>query len=206
MELREEWAAGLPAEAHGVLTGDPAADRRALDAWAARRTGGTIERVPAALRPDTSLVLATALVLRTDWEVPFEGHFGGWLGRYGRAGLVREVPDIDSVTVARTGSGAVTRVVVRGDRGVDVHLLLGTERMGPGEVLAAGTDLPAGMLDAIPGSRLPEGAAGPGLSVHKRRTHTAEPPSLTLFAVEFTLRAEHDLLASHALFGLTTVP
>ncbi|MFI6851878.1 serpin family protein [Streptomyces sp. NPDC050416] len=204
VELREEWAERLPVGAHGVLRGEPEADRRALDAWAARRTGGAIEHMPVALRPDTALVLASALVLRTDWEVPFEGHFGGWLGRYGSAGLVREVPDIDSVSVARAGPGAVTRVVVRGDTGVDVHLLLGTERMGPGEVLAAGTDLLAGTLDAVPGSRLPEGAAGPGLSVHKRRTHTAEPPSLTLFTVEFTLRADHDLLASGALFGLTT--
>ncbi|MYS91750.1 MULTISPECIES: serpin family protein [Streptomyces] len=204
VELREEWAARLPVGAHGVLTGEPEADGRALDTWAARRTGGLIERLPAALRPDTSLVLASALELRADWEVPFKGDFGGWLGRYGSAGLVREVPDIDSVSVARTGPGAVTRVVVRGDRAVDVHLLLGTEQMGPGEVLAAGTDLLAGTLDAVPGSRLPEGAAGPGLSVHKRRTHLPEPPSLTLFTVEFTLRSEHDLLASSALFGLTT--
>ncbi|MER8098458.1 hypothetical protein [Streptomyces goshikiensis] len=27
LELRKEWEAGLPADAHGVLTGDPAADR-----------------------------------------------------------------------------------------------------------------------------------------------------------------------------------
>ncbi|MFJ8592694.1 serpin family protein [Streptomyces sp. NPDC093598] len=204
VELREEWAAGLPVGAHGVLTGDPAADGRALDAWAAERTGGVIERVRAELLPDTSLVVATALVLGADWEVPFEGHLASWLGRHDRAGLVREVADLDSVAVARAGSGAVTRVVVRGVTGVDVHLLLGAERMGPGEVLGAGTGLLAGALDAVPGSRLPEGEAGPGLHVFTRRTHTPEPPSLALFTVEFTLRAEHDLLASPDLFGLTT--
>ncbi|MFD5161923.1 serpin family protein [Streptomyces hawaiiensis] len=204
VELREEWAARLPVGTHGVLTGDPAADGRALDAWAAERTGGVIERTRAELRPDTSLVVAGALVLEADWEVPFEGHVGGWLGRHDRAGLVREVPDIDGVAVARAGAGAVTRVAVRGATGVDVHLVLGTERMGPGEVLRAGTDLLAGTLEAVPGSRLPEGDAGPGLHVVKRRTHTPEPPSLSLFTVEFTLRAEHDLLASPDLFGLTT--
>ncbi|MFJ4078872.1 serpin family protein [Streptomyces iakyrus] len=203
VELREEWAAGLPVGAHGVLTGDAAADRRALDAWAAERTGGAIERVRVEPAPDTSLVVSSALLLEADWEVPFEGHFGGWLGRHDRAGLVREVPDLDGVAVARTGAGAVTRVVVRGVTGVDVHLLLGTERMGPGEVLGAGTGLLSGALDAVPGSRLPEGAAGPGLHVFKRRTHTPEPPSLSLFTVEFTLRAEHDLLTSRDLFGLT---
>ncbi|GGW88573.1 serpin family protein [Streptomyces lomondensis] len=204
VELRPEWAAGLPVAAHGVLTGDPLADGRALDAWAARRTGGAIGRMPVELTPLTELVLASALELRTDWEVPFEGHFGGWLGRHDRAGLVREVPDLDGVALARTGAGAVTLVVVRGVTGVDVHLLLGAQGMAPGQVLGAGTDLLAGTLDAVPGSRLPEGAVGPGLSVFKRRTHTPEPPSLTLFTVEFTLRAAHDLLASRALFGLTT--
>lgn len=204
VELREEWAAGLPVGAHGVLTGDAAADGRALDAWAAERTGGAIGRVRVEPTPDTSLVVASALLLEADWEVPFEGHFGSWLGRHDRAGLVREVPDLDGVAVARTGAGAVTRVVVRGVSGVDVHLLLGTERMGPGEVLGAGTGLVSGALDAVPGSRLPEGEAGPGLHVFKRRTHTPEPPSLSLFTVEFTLRTEHDLLASRGLFGLTT--
>ncbi|MFI8890804.1 serpin family protein [Streptomyces paradoxus] len=203
VELREEWAAGLPVGAHGVLTGDAAADGRALDAWAAGRTGGVIERVRAELVPETSLVVASALVLGVDWEVPFEGHLGSWLGRHDRAGLVREVPDLDGVAVARTGAGAVTRVVVRGVTGVDVHLLLGTERMGPGEVLGAGTGLLSGTLDGVPGSRLPEGAAGPGLHVFKRRTHTPEPPSLSLFTVEFALRAEHDLLSAPGLFGLT---
>ncbi|MFF6877682.1 serpin family protein [Streptomyces sp. NPDC012474] len=202
--LREEWAAGLPVGAHGVLTGDAAADGRELDAWAAERTGGVIERVRVELVPETSLVMASALVLGADWEVPFEGHFGGWHGRHDRAGLVREVPDLDGVAVARTAAGAVTRVVVRGVTGVDVHLLLGTERMRPGEVLGAGTGLLSGALDAVPGSRLPEGGPGPGLHVVKRRTHTPEPPSLSLFTVEFTLRTEHDLLASRDLFGLTT--
>lgn len=111
VELREEWAAGLPVGAHGVLTGDAAADGRALDAWAAERTGGVIGRVRVEPAPDTSLVVASALLLGTDWDVPFEGHFGSWLGRHDRAGLVREVMGLDGVAVARTAAGAVTRVV-----------------------------------------------------------------------------------------------
>ncbi|MFH8661790.1 hypothetical protein [Streptomyces afghaniensis] len=49
-----------------------------------------IDHMPAELRPDTAPVPATALVLPADWEVPFEGQFGGRVGRYGSAGLVRE--------------------------------------------------------------------------------------------------------------------
>ncbi|MFE0509463.1 hypothetical protein [Streptomyces sp. NPDC058964] len=45
-EPREEWGAGLPPESHGVLTHDLVAALQALDAWAARRTGGPIERMP----------------------------------------------------------------------------------------------------------------------------------------------------------------
>ncbi|MDQ0599188.1 serine protease inhibitor [Streptomyces canus] len=203
VELREEWAAGLPAEAHGVLTGDLDADREALDAWAAKHTGGAIGRLPVTLGPDSSLVLATALALRTDWEVPFEGELVPWCGR-DRAGLSRTDPDLDGVAVARTAVGAVTEARVRGTDGVDVHLLLGDEELTPGQVLGAGVDILAGAVPAVPGSRLPLGAAGPGLRVETVRTARPEPPSLTLSTVGFTLDADHDLLAHPGLFGLAT--
>jgi serine protease inhibitor len=203
VELREEWAAGLPAEAHGVLSGDLDADREALDAWASQHTGGAIGRLPVTLGPDSSLVLATALALRTDWEVPFEGELVPWCGR-DRAGLSRTDPDLDCVAVARTAAGAVTEARVRGTEVVDVHLLLGDEELTPGQVLGAGVDLLAGAVPAVPGSRLPSGAAGPGLRVGTVRTARPEPPSLTLSTVGFTLDADHDLLAHPRLFGLAT--
>ncbi|KOU70086.1 proteinase inhibitor I4 serpin [Streptomyces sp. MMG1533] len=239
VELREEWAAGLPSSVHGVLTGDLDADQRALDAWAAERTGGMVRHIPVALRPDSALVLATALVLRTQWEVPFEGELMPWRGDgrasggrtavgngrvgdgrtgagagrvgegsatagYDCVGLTRTAPDPDGVAVVRVAGGAVTEARVRGTNGVDVHLLLGDEELGPGEVLGAGTEILAGRLAAVPGSRLPYGEAGPGLRVQRIRTHSPEPPSLTLDTVEFTVAADHDLLAEPKLFGLAT--
>ncbi|MEV7993697.1 hypothetical protein AB0O67_17770 [Streptomyces sp. NPDC086077] len=39
LELKEAWEAGLPAAAHGVLTGDMAAGRAALEAWATQAHG-----------------------------------------------------------------------------------------------------------------------------------------------------------------------
>ncbi|MEJ8670966.1 serpin family protein [Streptomyces sp. MS1.AVA.1] len=67
LELRERWEAGLPAEAHGVLTGNVEADKAALDAWAVKRTGGLIEKMPVRLDVDTEMVVASALALRTEW-------------------------------------------------------------------------------------------------------------------------------------------
>lgn len=86
LELRERWEAGLPAEAHGVLTGNAEADKTALDAWAVKRTGGLIERMPVRLYDDTEMVVASALALRTRWLMPFRERYwmpesGPWCGR-----------------------------------------------------------------------------------------------------------------------------
>lgn len=67
LELRPEWRAELPLDTHGELTGDVEADRTELDAWAARRTDGMIDKMPLVLDPDTLFVLASALVARTTW-------------------------------------------------------------------------------------------------------------------------------------------
>lgn len=203
LELRERWEAGLPAEAHGVLTGDVVVDQGALDAWAAKRTGGLIEEMPVPVTKDTEMVLASALALRTEWEVPFAGDIATWRGR-ACAGLRRTDSDLDAVAVARTSDGAVTEARVRGGNGIDVHLLLGDEELRPRQVLGAGVDILSGALSAVPGSRLPIGEAGPGLVVERIRTQQPEPPSLLLTTVEFTLDADHDLLAHRELFGLTT--
>lgn len=203
LELREAWAAGLSTDTHGVLTGDLEADQAALDAWAARRTSGAVQRMPVALRPDSSLVPACALALRTEWEAPFKGDLMPWRDQ-DRAGLSRTTSGLDDVAVARTPAGAVTEVRVRGTDGIDVHLLLGEDRLTPGQVLGAGVDVLGGALTAVPGGRLPFGAAGPGLRVETVRTERPEPPSLTLNTPEFTLTADHDLLADRELFGLAT--
>src|SRR5205085_968866 len=82
----------VPTEQQGRLSGDPAADQPALDAWAAERTGGLIPRLPLALTEDTRLVLASALSVRTAWAHPFtDGRLAGqgpWAGRF-LAGLRR---------------------------------------------------------------------------------------------------------------------
>ena len=206
LELREAWAAGLPAEAHGVLTGDLDADRAALDVWAAKRTGGLVERMPVALTDATELVLASALALRTEWlrpfdEVPMESAY--WNDRV-PLGLFRSTAVLDRIGVTDTPDGHVTRLKVLGNAAVDVHLLLGEEGMTSGQVLGAGVGILDGRHPVVPGDQLPYGDPGPGLSVAKERCTSPQPPSLDVTTVAYDMSAHHDLLRLHRLFGLTT--
>jgi hypothetical protein len=207
LELREEWEARLPTDALGVLTGDSALDQREMDAWAAKRTGGLIERMPVEVRDDTELVLASALVLRTAWLRPFEVRpvrpsAGPWQGRTLR-GLDRRSVRLDRVGVVTAPQGRVTEVKVLGDNGIDVHLLLGDEHMTPGQVMAAGTAALDGRCPVVRGSSLPRGTAGPGLRVEERPCAGPRQPTLEVTTAAFEVRAHHDLLDLHALFGLT---
>ncbi|WNM32612.1 serpin family protein [Streptomyces sp. Li-HN-5-11] len=209
LELREEWEAGLSADTHGVLTGDPDADRRALDAWTMKRTGGLIDRMPVTLTKDTELVLANALAMRTKWLMPFhetvlETAYEPWAAKP-MLGLWRSSSVLDRIGVADTPAGHVTELKVLGHNALDVHLLLGEEGMTPGRVLGAGVDILAGRCALVPGPRLPHGDVGPGLRVEKVRCTRPEPPSLDVTTVAYDMRASHDLLKLHRLFGLTTV-
>jgi hypothetical protein len=206
--VRERWEAGLPAGAHGVLSGDPAADKDALDAWAAKRTGGLIERMPVPLSEDTEMVLASALALRTQWlrpfrEWPWMPEAGPWCGRE-LLGLRRASTSLDRVGVADTPAGHVTELKVLGKSAIDVHLLLGEEGMTPGQVLAAGVGILARRHPVVPGYRLPYGEVGPGVHVVKERRTTPEPPTLEVTTVAYDVRTGHDLGDHHEVFGLTT--
>ncbi|MFF3657457.1 serpin family protein [Streptomyces olivochromogenes] len=208
LAVRETWAAGLPDGTRGELTGDPATDHATLDAWAARRTGGLIERMPVALSEETVLVLASALALRTQWLRPFEEYpllpeTGPWQERT-LLGLQRSSTLLDRIGVADTPEGCVTELKVLGTHGIDVHLLLGEERMSPGQVLGAGMDILARTRSVVPGPQLPYGDVGPGLHVAKERCERPQPPTLHVTTVAYELTADHDLLERHGLFGLTT--
>lgn len=207
LEPREEWQAGLPVGAHGVLTGRPETDMKALDAWAEQQTGGRILRMPVSLTEDTELVIASALTLRTKWFRPFVDRpltpeTGPWRDRT-LSGLSRSSVLLDRVGVADTPDGTVTELKVLGTTGVDVHLLLGEERMTPGQVLGAGVRILAREQKAVPGHELPYGEVGPGLRVTRERSSEPRPPSLDVTTVAFDVSADHDLLALHELFGLS---
>ncbi|MFF9475048.1 serpin family protein [Streptomyces roseolus] len=205
LPLRERWVAGLPAAAFGRFTGDDAADKAALDAWAAERTGGLVPAMPVRVDEDALLVLAAAQTLRTRWLQPFREYelapeSGPWAGRH-LSGLRRLTALLDRVGVAETPAGPLTVLRVLGDTGVDVHLLLGEEGAAPGAVLAAGVGVAGGAHPVVTGDVLPLGEAGPGLRAG-RTLSTERDHQLQVVTSPFDLSAEHDLLASPGVFGL----
>lgn len=207
LALREEWRAGLPAGAYGVFGDDLVTAQERLDAWAAERTGGLVERMPVTLTRDARMVLASALALRTTWRQPFDQlpltpDAGPWQGRTLR-GLHRRSPRPDRVGVTSTPDGFVTALTVPGDNGVDVHLVLGEERMTPGQVLTAGVGIVERALPLTGGGSLPHGHVGPGLYVEQQPAVEPVPLTLDVRTVAYEVRADHDLLALAGLFGLT---
>ncbi|GAA3048302.1 hypothetical protein GCM10020229_69570 [Kitasatospora albolonga] len=205
--LRPEptWLAGLPLDVHGALSGDAVQDRRRLDAWASRNTGGEVESMPVALDRDTRLVLASALTVRTDWLRPFHDSFGGpesgpWAGRP-FAFLSRVTSLLDRAAVADTPAGPVTELRVLGRNDIDVHLLLGEEGASPGAVLGAGLGILAGTVPRVTADLLPTGRPGPGLDIAWTRSMD-RGDYLWAFVPAFSVRADHDLLARPEVFGL----
>ncbi|WP_284581974.1 serpin family protein [Streptomyces sp. 2P-4] len=207
LPLEPEWAARLPEGARGALGGDPAADRRLLDEWAAARTGGLVERMPVELTEDTRLVLASALALRLRWIRPFREwpgtlREGPWAGRE-VVRLLRTTSLLHRVRVAGTPAGPVTVLEVVGDAGVDVHLVLGSADAPAGQVLAGGISAATRAVPSVDGFSLPEGTPGPGLRVGVGAAYRPEP-RLSVDTVAFAVDAEHDLLEQAGLFGLET--
>lgn len=205
LPLEERWTDRLPDGTRGALTGDDDIDRKALDAWAADRTGGLIEKMPVHLDRETRLVLASALALRLRWIQPFDAGYtmpgeGPWADRPLLA-LRRSTALLDRVRVARAPSGPVTVLEVVGDGGVDVHLVLGEPQATPGRTLQAGIAAVTRAVPSTGASLLPEGNPGPGL--HIGTVGSTEPQHrLDITTVAFDVRAEHDLLAPARLFGL----
>ncbi|MFE9561753.1 serpin family protein [Streptomyces sp. NPDC006487] len=210
LPLEAAWADRLPAGTRSALTGDEDADRKALDAWAAERTGGLVEQMPVEVGPHVDLVLASALALHLTWEKPFSERqvrppHGPWNGRHLR-GLAVTHAFPERIRVARGACGPVTLLSVPGApgaHGADVHLLLGEPGAAPGEVLATGIAEVTGALASSTASELPDGAAGPGLSL-RTVDSTGPDPVVRIATVAFDIRAEHDLLLHCELFGLTS--
>ncbi|MEV6332578.1 serpin family protein [Streptomyces sp. NPDC051909] len=207
VEPHGSWVAGLPAATLGRLGPDDAENQRELDAWAAKRTDGLIPTMPVTVDETSKLVLAVAQALRTSWLRPFwEGGMlpdsGPWAGRE-LAALHRTTGLLDRVGVAETDAGPLTVLKVLGGTGIDVHLLLGPDEADRGTVLKGGLDVLSGTCRTVPGDLLPLGEPGPGLNVRHVRS-TSRDPYLAVTTSPFSLTAEHDLLAHHEVFGLTT--
>ncbi|MDN3242410.1 serpin family protein [Glycomyces tritici] len=203
--LDPEWTANLPVDAVGSLTGDAAADKAVLDAWASRNTGGLIERMPLDFGQPIDLVLASALSVRTTWATPFDDasrafDHGPWAG-LGRCRALTTTLRDDLLRVADDASV----VTVPGDGDIDVLLGLGREGLAPQAVMNA-------LLDAATDPAW--GRSSTGLAVGERAVGvevteylSVQPqtgPEVEVHTVRFKLDADLDLGEDAAALGLVT--
>ncbi|MBB4934885.1 serine protease inhibitor [Lipingzhangella halophila] len=207
------WRDTVPSTAQGELAGDTATDQARLDEWVRRHTDGRLTRMPISVDPDTLLVLATALSIRTRWRTPFDdvAHLpkdGPWAARERPiSALRRSTGDLDQLAVAATSSGAVTLVTVEGEDDLDVHLLVGKAGRAPNDVVTAGIETFNGRHRVRRGADLLKARrvrGAPGVELRQVAAFSPEPV-LTVTTTRFTVSAQHDLLERAELFGLAAV-
>lgn len=208
LKLSESFDTVIPTELTGTLTGDSSADKAKLDAWAARHTDNLIREMPLEVTPDLSVVLASALSLRTTWTRPFKEQIkrqydGPWAGGSWHW-LERSDRDLDSV---RLYEGGLTVITVQGDADVDVLLGIGSPGAAQPEVLAgllAASVKPSGGQSgaALVQQGQPGQEVAPGIQIGLT---TSVVPEVKLSLPSFKVEMEHDLLAQRELFGLSTV-
>jgi hypothetical protein len=177
----DEWIAELPAS---VETG-PLPSQAEADAWADEHTLGLIKEMPLKIRPETLLLLATALATRVSWARPFTlvpaerlGAASPWRDAVGQ---VLETPehghDAYVARVSRIGDVAVhTGYATEGLRVTSVIAPAGTPAV---QVIAAAHDLAIasatrGAIDRRSLFDLPLGE-GPLWTITEEPVRTAAP-------------------------------
>ena len=213
LPLERWWLEVVPEAARGELAAAPAEAQERLDAWVRRHTRDRLTRMPVQVRPDTLLVLATALSVETRWRRPFDDMplrpaDGPWAGRPRElAGLSRYRGDADELAVARTPAGPITMATVEGEDDVDVILCLGEPECPPGEVIAGAVEASDGRHPLSPGrSLVEEGRERPAPGVQVVESVDFTPGvKLNLRTARFEVNAQHDLMERAGLFGLGTV-
>lgn len=195
--LRDGWASQLPRDLIGTL-----ANQAALDKWVAEGTDGLIAQFPLQLKPETLLVLASALAMRVKWDKPFDSlPRSGDHGEPGQPNQQWLSRTTDNLTCAAVINDAVTVVVVEGDGDVDVYLLLGD--LEPGEVLATGLRLVANEPLAVHTLDIFD-LEGPGLTV-ERVTSGSPNDVLRVELPSFEISCRHNLLEQADFFGLRSL-
>jgi serine protease inhibitor len=215
LPLAEWWAANVPAQLRGLLTGRAAVDQAELDRWASDNTGRQIQSIGIELKEEkrwqdsTLLVAASALSIDTRWKERFQvGAMnvtaGPWANRE-LLSLTRSTLNLNDVAIAQdTAVGALTLVEVRGAADIDVVLATASEIHSPGEVLIAACNVLSEDVPLTHGSELAEGYAAPALSV--ARVESFEPtPHLRISVPPFTLSTRHTVTEYPDVFGLRSL-
>ncbi|MEV3937488.1 serpin family protein [Glycomyces sp. NPDC049804] len=201
--LDPEWVAKLPAEAVGSLTGDPAADKAALDAWASRNTDGLIERMPLDFQQAIDIVLASALSVRTTWATPFQDasrafDHGPW-SKLGRCCALTATLNDDVLRVAEDASV----LTIPGDGGIDVLLGLGREGLAPQAVMNTLIDAATDPAWGRSSTELSVGERAVGVEVTEYQGMRPQTgPEVSVQTVRFSLDSDLDLLEDAEALGL----
>jgi serine protease inhibitor len=199
--LDPDWVAGLPGDAIGALTGDPAVDAPALDEWADRNTGGLIKKMPVDLDESIELLLAGALSVRTKWRTPFEEHHGLFqTGPWKDRGKVLSASYREEVLRVGPDTAVLT---VPGHDDIDVLLALGREEARPQEVVSTLIDAAADPRWGRSASDLTADAPSIGVNLYEYRSPDPQTaPETNAVVPAFTLDSELDLLEDAAVLGL----
>lgn len=201
--LDPAWVAKLPSGAVGTLTGEPAADKAALDRWASEETDGMIERMPLDCTRRIDLALASALAVRTTWvtafrdaAIPFRS--GPWAG----LGPCRVLSNTIRGDVLRVSDEAAV-LTVPGHDDIDVLLALGRADLAPGKVFAALVDAAADPDWGRSSEDLRPGERAPGVTVAEHRAPRPQTaPEVDVRTVRFAVEADLDLSEDAAALGL----
>jgi len=201
--LDPEWTASLPVGAVGSLTGDAAADKAALDAWADEHTGGLIEQMPLDLAQPVDLVLASALAVRTTWATPFHDiqrafKDGPWAG-LGRCRVLGATLRDDLLRIAEDASV----LTVPGDGDIDVLLGLGRDGLAPQAVMNALVEAATDPAWGRSSTELAVGERAVGVEVGEYKAMRPQTgPELEVQTVRFKLDSDLDLAEDAAALGL----
>jgi hypothetical protein len=180
----------LPPEMRGVLT-----SQEVLDEWVVEQTDGLLRRMPVELTDEVLLVLASALAVKTRWQLPFHEDARLVSDRLVRW-LTRSDYDLSSVRRHDSTAGPLTVVTVLGEGEIDVRLVVGEPGRGRTEVLAAALEVDD---EGVGGGELLAGQDAPAVSVIESISPT---PTAILSMPYFEVEVEHDLLAHAEVFGL----
>ncbi|GGL96386.1 hypothetical protein [Nakamurella endophytica] len=192
------WRSRLPA----TVPVGPVPGQAALDAWAAERTGGLVERFPVQVDATTVLVLATALATRIAWWSPFDTAPGAELGGPWAARLRHVLRTPTRGHHCWIGTHPVAGdVAVHGTTGdgLRVTSVIGAPDVPAAAVLAAAHDAAAGSLPARSLFDLPLGD-GPCWTVTQDPTGPSGEQCTALLPA-WSANSRHDLSRPELGFG-----
>ena len=162
-----------------------------LDQWASAHTDQMIEKFPLEIDPEALMVLASALVAKGTWEVPFFD--------YGSGFLAVSYEDLNKAAIISTDAVKTGRVVVSANEEMDVYLVSGDQGQRPGDVLGSVFAELNGTAHVVPGDQLEDGQQAGCL---RARLTDSLQDEINVSIQQFHVESTHSLLQNAEVFGL----